>query len=156
MSSQKAIAAVQQFAPAKHGGVSFVKELTIGLVLGLAAGGVWKVCPWLLHLPPPPPPVPSPASQSEAIALIGTLPSPPCTGPPSHVLSFDSGGVNDTQHSNMTTIMHPTPGLTLCMLVQVQHLNEKRKIGEYYITLEKIAAEKGPCSPPQHAFVMST
>ena len=51
MSSQKAIAAVRQFAPAKDNGVSFVKELTIGLVLGLAAGAVWKV-----DLRPPSPP----------------------------------------------------------------------------------------------------
>jgi len=52
MSSQKAIAAVRQFAPAKDNGVSFVKELTIGLVLGLAAGAVWKVD--LRPAPPPP------------------------------------------------------------------------------------------------------
>lgn len=34
------------------------------------------------------------------------------------------------------------------MAVQVHHLNEKRKIGEYYDTLEKIAAEKGAPTVP--------
>ena len=38
--------------------------------------------------------------------------------------------------------------LTLPVAVQVQTLNEKRKIGEYYSTLERINAEKGACSPP--------
>ncbi len=51
MSGQTAIAAVKQFAAHGAGSskVSFVKELSIGMVLGLGAGMLWKVI-----LPPSP------------------------------------------------------------------------------------------------------
>ena len=76
MSSQKAIAAVRQFAPAKDNGVSFVKELTIGLVLGLAAGGVWKVN--LRRRPPSPgrPSFPDPGFPETANRSMQPLPFP--------------------------------------------------------------------------------
>ena len=68
MSGQTAIAAVKQFKA--HGAgpskVSFIKELSIGMVLGLSAGMLWKVT-----FPPYPSPLPAAHHRSSPLQLSG-------------------------------------------------------------------------------------
>ena len=136
--SGKAIQAVQQFTKSGVGSrTSVVKEITIGITLGLAAGLTWKV---------------GRTTHTNPCAGQLLLSWGPCQQEPQscrfrcwqHYRCRPETGpqplVPDARHCALLRLIESS---WPCFRSQTWHWNEKRKISEYYDTLEQINKQKG-------------